>query len=234
MSEQSTATITNPVIGELLSARLLQREQVNLPVPLTDPLARTLAQSGAALLERRQREGYWRFDLEADSTIPSEYILLQHLLGRVDKARERRLADYILSRQLPDGSWPLYEGGPGNISATVKAYFALKTAGGDPAEETMRRAGAWVRKNGGAERVNVFTRILLATFGQLPWRTVPAMPAEIIWLPRWWDFQPGQGVLLVALRYRSPAADLLLQAGAPGRGYQGAVQRRPRIPETHR
>ena len=188
MSEQTAATITNPVIGELLSARLLQREEADVPVLHRDPAAGTLVKSASALLERQYRAGYWRFDLEADTTIPAEYILLQHLLGRVDKAREKRLADYIISRQLPDGSWPLYEGGPGNISATVKAYFALKTTGREPTEAALRRAGAWVRKNGGAERVNVFTRILLATFGQLPWRTVPAMPAEIIWLPRWWIF----------------------------------------------
>ena len=188
MSEQSTATITNTVFGELLSARFLQQEETNVPVPQTDPLANTLLQSGTALLERQYRAGYWRFDLEADTTIPSEYILLQHLLGTVDTAREQRLADYIISRQLPDGSWPLYEGGSGNISATVKAYFALKTVGHDPAAEAMQRACAWVRNNGGAERVNIFTRILLASFGQVLWRTVPAMPAEIIWLPRWWFF----------------------------------------------
>ena len=188
MSEQNTATITNTLFGELLSDRFLQGEEANVPVPQTDPLANTLVQSGTALLERQRQDGYWRFDLEADTTIPSEYILLQHLLGRVDKGREQRLADYILSRQLPDGSWPLYEGGPGNISATVKAYFALKTTGAAPAAETMQRACAWVRNNGGAERVNVFTRILLATFGQAPWRTVPAMLPEITWLPRWWFF----------------------------------------------
>ena len=185
MSEQ---TITNTVFGELLSDRFLQRERANIPVPQSDPIAKTLVQSGSALLERQYRAGYWRFDLEADTTIPAEYILLQHLLGTVDEAREQRLADYIFSRQLPDGSWPLYEGGCGNISATVKAYFALKTAGCDPDEEAMRQARAWVLNNGGAEQVNVFTRILLANFGQLPWSAVPAMPAEMIWLPRWWFF----------------------------------------------
>ena len=188
MSEQNTAAITNTLLGELLSDRFLQREKVDVPVLQTDPVADTLAQSGTTLLEHQYCAGYWRFDLEADTTIPSEYILLQHLLGTVDNEREQRLADYIFSRQLPDGSWPLYEGGSGNISATVKAYFALKTAGYDPDAEAMQRACAWVRNNGGAERVNVFTRILLAIFGQLPWSTVPAMPAEIIWLPRWWWF----------------------------------------------
>ena len=188
MSEHASRTITNPVIEDLLSARFPEQEAADAPVPHSDPVARTLLQSGSALLAQRHDAGYWRFDLEADTTIPAEYILLQHLLGTVNKTREQRLADYILSRQLPDGSWPLYEAGPGNLSATVKAYFALKTAGHDPAAEAMRRACAWVQRNGGAERSNVFTRILLATFGQLPWRTVPAMPPELIWLPRWWFF----------------------------------------------
>ena len=188
MSAHSTRTITNPTIGELLSARSPEQERVDVPVPHSDPVVRTLAQSASALLQRQQQDGHWRFDLEADTTIPAEYMLLQHLLGTVDRTREQQLADYIISKQLPDGSWPLYEAGPGNLSATVKAYFALKTAGHDPAGETLQRARAWALRNGGAERSNVFTRILLATFGQIPWRTVPAMPAEIIWLPRWWLF----------------------------------------------
>ncbi len=188
MSQQHTTTLTSPALEELLSAPLLQREEADVPALHSDPLTRTLLQSGTSLLERQSAAGYWCFDLEADTTIPAEYILLQHLLGTVDEARERRLADYIISRQLPDGSWPLYEGGAGNISATVKAYFALKTVGHDPAEDLMRQACVWVHNNGGAEQANVFTRILLATFGQVPWRTVPAMLAEIIWLPRWWVF----------------------------------------------
>ena len=188
MTDENTTTISDMTFGEFLAVRFLQSGEPNVPVSQTDPIAKTLVQSGTALLERQYHAGYWCFDLEADTTISSEYILLQHLLGTVDTAREQRLADYITSRQLPDGSWPLYEGGAGNISATVKAYFALKTVGHDPAAEAMQRACAWVRNNGGAERVNIFTRILLASFGQVPWSSVPAMPAEIIWLPRWWFF----------------------------------------------
>ena len=190
MTEQNTSatTATEVAFNELLANRLFQQEELNVPVPQTDPIARTLTQSGTALLQRQYNEGYWRFDLEADTTIPAEYLLLQHLLGTVNKDREQRLAAYITSRQLPDGSWPLYEGGAGNISATVKAYFALKMAGHDPASTAMKQARAWVHGYGGAEKVNVFTRILLATFGQVHWRTVPAMFAEIIWLPRWWIF----------------------------------------------
>ncbi|MGH7462012.1 MAG: squalene--hopene cyclase, partial [Longimicrobiales bacterium] len=147
-----------------------------------------LSHSGDALLAQQHASGHWRFDLEADTTIPAEYILLQHFMGTVNRDREGRLADYIRGRQLPDGSWPLYEGGPGNISATVKAYFAIKMAGEPVPSPRMQRARRWVLTHGGAENCNVFTRITLAVFGQLPWRTVPAMPAEMIWLPRWFYF----------------------------------------------
>ena len=159
------------------------------PYPATtDQLSRTIAASGSALLQHQDETGFWVFELEADTTIPAEYLFLQYFMGTVDHEREARLADYILSRQLPDGSWPLYEGGPGNISATVKAYFALKLAGKDPAQPQLRSARQWILTHGGAENANVFTRITLALFGQLPWRTVPAMFAEIIWLPRWFFF----------------------------------------------
>ena len=163
-------------------------EALRAPARQTDPLSRAISDSAHALMQLQHPDGHWRFDLEADTTIPAEYMLLQHLMGSVDRAREQRLAQYIVSRQLEDGSWPLYDAGPGNISATVKSYFALKMAGLDPDADLMRRARQWVRLNGGAADSNVFTRILLAVFGQVPWRTVPAMPPEIIWLPRWFLF----------------------------------------------
>ncbi len=154
----------------------------------TDPLTRTIHLAASALLAGQAEQGFWHFDLEADATIPAEYILLQHFMGTVDKAREKRLAEYICSRQSGDGSWPLYEAGPGNISATVKSYYALKIAGLESASPIMQGARKWVLAHGGAESANVFTRIQLALFGQIPWRTVPAMPAEILCLPRWFFF----------------------------------------------
>jgi len=156
--------------------------------PARDELTRSIAETGEALLARQDDLGYWRFDLEADTTIPSEYILFQHFMGTVNRPRHERMCAYIRSRQLDDGAWPLYEGGPGNISATVKAYLALKVTGDLADAGHMRRARDWVLANGGAESVNVFTRILLAVFGQVPWRTVPAMPVEMMLLPRWFYF----------------------------------------------
>ena len=189
MSEFTATTHTSSAAGGvLLESAGLAATPVHAPALRQDPLAGTISRSGTALLDRQYHDGYWRFDLEADTTIPSEYILLQHFMGTVDAGRHTRLGDYIRSRQLPDGSWPLYEGGPGNVSATVKAYFALKVTGESMDSPMMSCARRWVLSHGGAESSNVFTRIMLATFGQLPWRTVPAMPAEIIWLPRWFFF----------------------------------------------
>ncbi|NJN48279.1 MAG: squalene--hopene cyclase [Candidatus Competibacteraceae bacterium] len=154
----------------------------------TDPVTSALTRSAQALLTRQSAQGFWHFDLEADATIPAEYLFLQYFLGRVDNAREQRIAQYLLRTQNASGSWSLYDAGPGDISATVKAYFALKLAGQAAESEPMLRARTWVLANGGAEKVNVFTRITLALFGQLSWRTVPAMPVEIMLLPKWWFF----------------------------------------------
>jgi len=182
MMESSTAT------EELLSSVLPEQQAIHSPVPYTDSLSKAISSSAKELLGRQDSAGWWRFDLEADATIPAEYMLLQHFLGTVDQDLEQRLVKYLHSRQMADGSWPLYHAGPGNISATVKAYFALKVAGEDPASEQMKKARHWVLTHGGAENANVFTRFTLAMFGQAPWRIVPCMPMEIIFLPHWFFF----------------------------------------------
>ena len=153
-----------------------------------DEIATTLESATGQLLNRQHQEGYWVYELEADVTIPSEYLLLQLYLGKTNHRVQSQISRYLLRIQNPDGSWPLFHEGEGNISATVKAYFALKLAGQNPGTEPMRRAREWIIQHGGAEHCNVFTRITLAIFGQIPWRTVPAMPAEIIWIPDWWFF----------------------------------------------
>ncbi len=178
-------TVSEATRPTLVTDMLRIQHEIHAPAVISDPLARTVQHSADALLEMQAGEGFWRFDLEADTTIPAEYLFLQYFLGSVDVTRQAKLADYILSRQLQDGSWPLYEGGAGNISASVKSYFALKLAGKDPASPEMKLARQWVLTHGGAENANVFTRITLAVYGQIPWRTVPAMMAEVIWLPKW-------------------------------------------------
>ena len=139
-------------------------------------------------MARQASQGYWVFDLEADATIPSEYILLQHYLGTVDIDLQARMARYLRRKQQADGGWPIFEEGAADLSATVKAYWALKIAGDSLDAQHMKRARELILSMGGAANVNVFTRTTLALFGQLPWRTVVAMPIEIMLLPKWFFF----------------------------------------------
>ena len=142
-----------------------------------------------ALLACQRADGHWLFELEADATIPAEYVLLRHYLGEpVDAPLEAGIAAYLRRIQGAHGGWPLFQDGDFDMSATVKAYFALKMIGDGPQAEHMRRAREAIRLRGGAERSNVFTRCLLALYGIVPWRAVPVMPVEIMLLPKWFPF----------------------------------------------
>ncbi|MGH8259127.1 MAG: squalene--hopene cyclase, partial [Steroidobacteraceae bacterium] len=151
-------------------------------------LDRAIAAARDALIAAQSAAGDWVFELEADCTIPAEYIMMMHFLDEIDVALEARLAVYLRSRQADHGGWPLYQGGKLDLSATVKTYYALKLAGDSPEAPHMARARAAILERGGAARTNVFTRIALALFGQLPWRGVPYIPVEIMLLPRWFPF----------------------------------------------
>jgi squalene-hopene/tetraprenyl-beta-curcumene cyclase len=145
--------------------------------------------AGAALARRQNADGHWRFELEADATIPAEYVLLEHYLDRIDPVLEGRIGLYLREVQSSEhGGWPLFHGGAFDLSASVKAYFALKCIGDSPDAPHMASARAAILKAGGAERTNVFTRIQLALFGQVPWRAIPTMPVEIMLLPEWFFF----------------------------------------------
>lgn len=141
-----------------------------------------------ALLALQHRDGYWCFELEADCTIPAEYILLMHYMDGVDPALQAKLAVYLRRHQADHGGWPLYYGGDLDISCTVKAYYALKLAGDDPDAPHMAQARDALLARGGAARSNVFTLIALALFAQVPQRAVPFIPVEIMLLPRWFFF----------------------------------------------
>jgi len=151
-------------------------------------LDRAIAAARAALAALQGRQGYWVFELEADCTIPAEYILMLRFLGESEPVLEKKLATYLRARQAAHGGWPLYHGGDLDISCTVKAYYALKLAGDDIHAPHMVRARQAILARGGAARANVFTRIALALFGQVPWRAVPYIPVEIMLLPRWFPF----------------------------------------------
>jgi squalene-hopene/tetraprenyl-beta-curcumene cyclase len=156
-------------------------------LPLSE-LERAIGRAASALLRAQHAEGYWCFELEADCTIPAEYILMMHYMGQIDQDLEGKLAAYLRTRQGEDGGWPLYYGGRAEVSCSVKAYYALKLAGDQTELPHMARAREVILRLGGASRANVFTRIALAIFGQLPWRAVPFLPVEIVLLPRWFPF----------------------------------------------
>lgn len=154
-------------------------------LPIID---QSLAAGLGALAARRREDGHWCYELEADVTIPAEYILMNHFLGRVDEGLDRRMAAYIRGLRTAEGGWPLFAHGPFDISASVKGYFALKAAGDSPDAPHMAEARAAILAHGGAARANVFTRILLALYGEVPWQAVPVMPVEIMLLPEWSPF----------------------------------------------
>ncbi|MES2292402.1 MAG: squalene--hopene cyclase [Pseudomonadota bacterium] len=139
-----------------------------------------------AILAEQRPDGHWVYELEADATIPAEYVLLVHYLAETPNLElERKIGAYLRRIQGAHGGWPLYHEGALDISATVKAYFALKMIGDDIDAPHMARAREALRARGGAIKANVFTRILLALYGQTDWANVPTVPVELILLPRW-------------------------------------------------
>jgi squalene-hopene/tetraprenyl-beta-curcumene cyclase len=160
------------------------------PRSRVDPALEEHIRSAAeALFERQQADGHWVFELEADATIPAEYVLLRHYRGEpVDAEIERKIAVYLRRIQGAHGGWPLFHDGDFDMSASVKAYFALKMIGDSVDAPHMRRAREAILSRGGAAESNVFTRVLLAQYDMIPWSAVPVMPVEIMLLPKWFPF----------------------------------------------
>lgn len=152
-------------------------------------LEAAISAASNSLLALQHPDGHFVFELEADATIPAEYVLMRHYLGEpVDAVLEEKIARYLRRIQSDDGGWSLFRDGVSNISAAVKAYYALKMIG-DPVDAPhMQKARDWILAQGGASHSNVFTRNLLALFGAIPWSGVPVMPVEIMLLPRWFPF----------------------------------------------
>src|SRR5712672_2905641 len=152
-------------------------------------LGASIASATSALLEYRRPDGHWVFELEADSTIPAEYVLLRHYLGEpVDAPLQAKIANYLRRVQGAHGGWPLVHDGDFDMSASVKAYFALKMISDSVDAPHMARAREAIRSRGGAIHSNVFTRFMLAMFGVLTWRSGPVLPVEIMLLPLWSPF----------------------------------------------
>src|SRR5215470_12198960 len=152
-------------------------------------LEASISAAASALVNLQHADGHFVFELEADATIPAEYVLMRHYLAEpVDTSLEHKIGVYLRRIQAEDGGWPLFHEGASNISASVKAYFALKMIGEASNAPHMVRARQWILAQGGAAASNVFTRNLLALYEALPWRGVPVVPVEIMLLPRWFPF----------------------------------------------
>lgn len=151
-------------------------------------LRESIASACDFLFSIQHEDGYWCGELEADSTLESDYILLHMLLGTAEAERVRKCANEIMRHQNEDGGWPIYHGGPSNISASVKAYFGLKLAGFDAEHPVLVRARARILTMGGVTEVNTFTKLYLCFFGQYDYNAVPAIPPEIVLFPRWFWF----------------------------------------------
>src|ERR1700716_1701950 len=148
-------------------------------------LEKTVERGANHLLAMQSEEGSWQGELEADTTLESDYIYYLHVLGKADPCRIAKLANYVRQRQLPDGGWSIYPGGPSELNATSKAYFALKLAEDSVDAPHMVRARAAVHRLGGLELTTSYTRFYLALVGAVGWDLVPAIPPELMLLPNW-------------------------------------------------
>jgi squalene-hopene/tetraprenyl-beta-curcumene cyclase len=150
-----------------------------------EKLPESIERGAEHLISLQADEGYWVGELEADSTLESDYIYFLNVIGKADPVRVAKLANYVRSKQLPDGGWNIYPGGPSELNATCKAYFALKLAGDLPNEPHLAKARAVIHRLGGLERSNSYVRFYLALVGAVSWELVPAIPPEMMLLPNW-------------------------------------------------
>lgn len=155
---------------------------------VVDPLEVAIRRAQHNLLRLQHQEGYWCGELTVDSTLCSDYVLYMHWIGEVDPVLQDKCVAHIRRRQLADGGWNIYEGGPSEVSASVKAYFALKLAGHSVNDPWMREARACILRLGGIPRMNTYAKLYLALLGQFPWQFLPTVPAEIIFFPKWCFF----------------------------------------------
>jgi squalene-hopene/tetraprenyl-beta-curcumene cyclase len=148
-------------------------------------LERAIERGAAHLVSLRDERGYWQGELEADTTLESDYIYYLFVLGKAAPVRIAKLANYVRARQLQDGGWSIYPGGPSELNATCKAYFALKLAGDSPDSSHLSRAREIIHRLGGLEFTNSYVRFYLALVGAVGWELVPSIPPELMLLPNW-------------------------------------------------
>src|SRR4051812_35324763 len=178
-------TSSRPHLIPLPSARA---EEPDSFVPRDEEIATAVSRAQENLLRQQKVDGHWCGELLVDSTLCSDFIVFMHWLADVDAGLQRRCVQHILKRQLPDGGWNIYHGGPSEINASVKAYFALKLAGYSVDAPFMLEARANIMRRGGIPQMNTFSKLYLALLGQFPWQFLPAIPVEMVLLPSWAPF----------------------------------------------
>ncbi|MDB5299082.1 MAG: squalene-hopene cyclase, partial [Phycisphaerales bacterium] len=151
-------------------------------------LDRALGRARDALIAKQNEKGYWVGELQGDSLLESEYLLLMFILGLEADPALPKIANYLRRLQNADGGWSLFPGGPADISGTVKAYFALKLMGDDPSAPHMALARKLILSLGGAEKCNTFSKFYFACLGQISFDSCPAIPPEVVFLPKWFYF----------------------------------------------
>jgi squalene-hopene/tetraprenyl-beta-curcumene cyclase len=164
-----------PQVGEVYSAADIE-------------ISEAIHRAQENLLRQQHPDGHWCGELLVDSTLCSDFVLFMHWFGEVDNEVQRRCVRHILKRQLSNGGWNVYHGGPSEINASVKAYFALKLAGCSPELPFMQDARATIMRLGGIPRMNTFSKLYLALLGQFPWKYLPTIPVEMVLLPSWAPF----------------------------------------------
>lgn len=155
---------------------------------LLDRVRTAMKKTQSQYLSEQHEDGYWWYELESNVSITAEYLMLLYFLGQRDETKFRKIATHILKNQRPDGAWAIYWDGPGDLSATCEAYFALKLAGFREDDKELQKAREFILASGGVEKSRVFTRIFLALFGEFDWRSIPSIPVEMNLLPAWAPF----------------------------------------------
>lgn len=198
-----------------------RRAVASAPLPstqLAEPktLEGAIARSQDYLLSIQNSEGYWVGELLVDTTLVSDMVVYHHWDGSVDREWERKAINHLFSKQLPEGGWNTYEGGPSEVNATIKAYLALKLAGICPTDPRMLRAREVARHLGGVPRMNTFSKLNLAMLGLVEWRHVPTIPCEILLIGKWfhvnfWEmsnWSRGMIVPLAIINHFRPTRDV--------------------------
>lgn len=183
MAGVGRVSLASPVPAKPYSLPVSIQEE-NRELGKNSPLDRAIERSCTFFFRDQHPDGYWWAELESNVTITAEYIMLFHFLGIVT-AKEQKMANYILGKQTTEGAWSICHHGPGDLSTTIEAYFALKLAGYSEGYPAMSKARAFILANGGIFKARVFTKIFLALFGEFSWLGIPSMPVELMLLPNW-------------------------------------------------